>query len=144
MGAKYNPKRDKHFEAVKAAAKTLGKEILAPEILFRRASSDDIDVYTPEMLALTAAHAHRALSLRGDGQPAITVETVEGIAPGGNAVSILAVTDRNMPFLYDSVMGEVTSTHRDIHLAIHPIIVAEDGKPAKLFDPEEKATPATG
>jgi len=142
MGTKQNPKRDKHFEAVKAAAKSSGQEIVAPEILFRRASSDDLDSYTPEMLALTAAHAQRALLLRRDDRPVISVETIEGIAPAGDDVSVLSVTDRNMPFLYDSVMGEVTSTHRDIHLAIHPIIVVENGKPAKLFDPEEKSDPA--
>ncbi|MEK1929141.1 MAG: NAD-glutamate dehydrogenase, partial [Pararhizobium sp.] len=140
MGAKYNPKRDRHFEVVGEAGKALGLTMLSPEILFRRASHDDLDQYTPEMLALTAAHALKEVSRSESDRPIITVESV---TPNGTDVSILSVTDRNMPFLYDSIMGEVTATHRDIHLAVHPILVLEAGKPAKIFDPEEKSDPAS-
>jgi glutamate dehydrogenase len=143
MGAKYNPKRDRHFEVVSEAGKALGLTMLSPEILFRRASHDDLDQYTPEMLALTAAHALKEVRRSENHRPIISVESVDGITPNGTEVSILSVTDRNMPFLYDSIMGEVTATHRDIHLAIHPILVLEAGKPAKIFDPEEKSEPAS-
>ncbi len=34
MGVKYNPKRDRHIDAAKAAAIKLGVDGLAPEILF--------------------------------------------------------------------------------------------------------------
>ena len=54
--------------------------------------------------------------------------SVEGIEPGGQACSVLSVTDRNQPFLFDSVMGELTSTHRDIFLVVHPIFVIEPEK----------------
>ncbi len=64
------------------------------------------------------------------------------MAPQGQPVSILSVTDRNQPFLYDSVMGEVTSTHRDIHLAVHPILVVAPGEAPKLFSPDEESDPA--
>lgn len=142
MGVKYNPKRDRHIDAAKAAASKIGAEALAPEILFGGASNDDLDLYTADMLALTAAHARKELARWDGGKPQVSVETVPGVAPGGTDVSIIAVTERNMPFLYDSVMGEVTSTHRDIHLAIHPILVMEPGKAIKLFDPEEESDPA--
>lgn len=143
MATKYNAKKDRHFEAVVAAATALDLTILPPEILFRRASHDDLEAYTPDMLALTAAHAERELRHQASDTPIVKVVDIEGLEPGGLAVSVLSVTDRNMPFLYDSVMGEVTSTHRDITLAIHPILVMQNGKPAKLFDPEEKSDPAT-
>ncbi|THK38750.1 NAD-glutamate dehydrogenase [Ensifer sp. MPMI2T] len=142
MGVKYNPKRDRHIDAAKAAAEKIGAEALAPEILFGGASNDDLDLYTADMLALTAAHARKELARWDGGKPQVSVETVPGVAPGGTDVSIIAITERNMPFLYDSVMGEVTSTHRDIHLAIHPILVREPGKPVKLYDPDEESDPA--
>lgn len=128
MGVKHNPKRDRHIDAARAAGSRFGAETLPPEILFGGASNDDLDRYTPEMLALTAAHARGELARWDGGKPQVSVETVAGVAPGGIEVSIIAITERNMPFLYDSVMGEVTSTHRDIHLAIHPILVMEDRK----------------
>ncbi|MEY9771325.1 glutamate dehydrogenase [Sinorhizobium fredii] len=142
MGVKHNPKRDRHIDAARAAVTKIGTETLPPEILFGGASNDDLDLYSPDMLALTAAHARQELARWDGGKPQVSVETVPGIAPGGTEVSIIAVTERNMPFLYDSVMGEVTSTHRDIHLAIHPILVTEPGRPAKLFDPDEQSDPA--
>ena len=43
MGVKHNPKRDRHIEAATAAASTLNRDVLAPEILFRRARNDDLD-----------------------------------------------------------------------------------------------------
>ncbi|MDK1491055.1 NAD-glutamate dehydrogenase [Sinorhizobium sp. 7-81] len=141
MGVKYNPKRDRHIDAAKAAAEKIGAEALAPEILFGGASNDDLDLYTADMLALTAAHARNELARWDGGKPQVSVETVPGVAPGGTDVSIIAITERNMPFLYDSIMGEVTSTHRDIHLAIHPILVREPGKPIKAYDPDEESDP---
>ena len=73
--------------------------------------------------------------------PRVTVTTLADVKPQGQPVSVLSVTDRNQPFLYDSVMGEVTSTHRDIHLAIHPILVVAPGEAPKLFSPDEESDP---
>ncbi|WP_075291862.1 NAD-glutamate dehydrogenase [Pararhizobium arenae] len=140
MGAATNPKRERQIEGAHHAAKSLGGTFLSPDILFGRASRDDIEAYTPEMLALAARHAQHEIDNRLTDKPRITIETVEGIAPAGVPVSVLCVTDKNMPFLYDSVMGEVTSTHRDIHMAVHPILVIEKGA-ATLFDPEKPSDP---
>ena len=142
MGAANNPKRERQIEEARGIAKSLGSNVLSPDILFGRASQDDLAAYTPEMLALSARHAQHEIDNRLKDKPRITVATVEGVMPDETPVSILSVTDRNMPFLYDSVMGEVTSTHRDIHMAVHPILVIENGAPAKLFDPEEPSDPS--
>lgn len=96
MGVKYNPKRDRHIDAARAAGSRFGAETLPPEILFGGASNDDLDRYTPEMLALTAAHARSELARWDGGKPRVSVETVAGVAPGGMEVSIIAITERNM------------------------------------------------
>ena len=51
MGARTNVKREKHIEAAKAAAAALGAKTLNPDILFGRASKDDLEHYTGPMLA---------------------------------------------------------------------------------------------
>ena len=142
MGARANVKREKHIEAAKAAAAALGARTLNPDILFGRASKDDIEHYTGEMLAAAAAHAMAEIEAFDGSEPRVTVTTLPEVAPQGQPVSILSVTDRNQPFLYDSVMGEVTSTHRDIHLAVHPILVVAPGEAPKLFSPDEESDPA--
>ena len=142
MGARTIMKREKHIEAAKAAATASGAKTLNPDILFGRASQDDLEHYTGEMLALTAAHAMGEIEAWDGREPRVTVTTLPGVSPQGQAVTVLSVTDRNQPFLYDSVMGEVTSTHREMHLAVHPILVVNDGEAPKLFSPEEESDPA--
>ncbi|MGG2478521.1 hypothetical protein ACNVD4_24370, partial [Rhizobium sp. BR5] len=47
----------------------------------------------------------------------ISISQAEGVAPRDVPVTILTIIGRNMPFLYDSVMGEVTNTYRGLYLA---------------------------
>ncbi len=142
MGARTNPKRERQIESARRIAPQAGATHLDPGILFSRASSDDLQHYTPEMLALSAAHAARELAA-WDGRAArITISTIPGVEPEGVPVSVLCVTDRNMPFLYDSVMSEITSTHRDIHLAVHPILVVAPGAEITLYSTDVPSDPA--
>ncbi|MGE7370541.1 NAD-glutamate dehydrogenase [Neorhizobium sp. NPDC001467] len=133
MDAKRNPKKDKQIDAARRIAI---KNALDPHLLFSRASKDDLAQYTPEMLALAATQARKSLAAWDRGNAHVSVETVEGIEPSGIPVSVLTIVDRNQPFLYDSVMGEVTSSMRDLTLAVHPILHVEDGK-EPVFHPRE-------
>lgn len=142
MGSKNNTRREKQLDLATQAMGNDAASGLSPAILFGRASNDDLELYTPDMLARTANHAASIIKGWQRGMTDVRIDTVEGVTPNGVPVSILSVTDRNMPFLYDSVMGEVTSTHRDLYLAVHPILVAPPGRPVTLFDPEDNSDPA--
>ena len=50
MAAKRNPKREKQIQLARAAWAESGGVRLDPDILFGRASNDDVAAYTPEML----------------------------------------------------------------------------------------------
>ena len=67
---------------------------------------------------------------------------IADVTPGGIAVSVLSVTDQNMPFLFESVMGEVTSTYRDLFMAVHPILVMEKGKAPATYSADHPSDPA--
>jgi glutamate dehydrogenase len=137
MGARNNPKRDKLVENARKVALAAESRHLDPGLLFGHASNDDLETYTAEMLAHAAIHAAGELDA-WDGETArVTVASVEHVEPEGIPVSVLSVTDRNMPFLYDSVMGEVTSTNRDIFLAVHPILTRRDDGAFGPFMPDE-------
>ncbi|MCJ8519847.1 glutamate dehydrogenase [Pseudorhizobium tarimense] len=140
--ARQNPKRDKQIEnARKVAAQSL-KPFLDPSVLFGRASSDDLENYTPEMLASAATHARRCLDEWTRIRSSVTLEPVEGVEPEGVAVHVLTVVDRNMPFLFDSVMGEVTANHRDLTLAVHPILLLEPGQEPVLRTGDHPGDPS--
>ncbi|MGO8147939.1 hypothetical protein AB9F42_34605, partial [Rhizobium leguminosarum] len=47
MAARNNPKREKQIESARKIAKATGEAHLDPEILFVRASNDDLELYTP-------------------------------------------------------------------------------------------------
>jgi glutamate dehydrogenase len=133
MDTKRNPKKDKQIDAARRIAT---KNALDPHLLFSRASKDDLANYTPEMLALSAEQARKALAGWDHNHALVLIEAVEGIEPAGTAVSVLTIVDRNQPFLYDSIMGEVTSSYRDLTLAVHPILHVENGK-EPVFHPSD-------
>jgi glutamate dehydrogenase len=142
MAVRQNPKREKQIEnARKVAAQDKGP-FLDPLILFGRASNDDLTNYTPEMLAVSARHAAERLNAWTRVRADITVMPVAGVEPNGVPVSVLTIVDRNMPFLFDSVMGEVTATHRDLGMAVHPILLLEPGKEPVLRSNENPGNPA--
>ena len=142
MAARNNPKREKQIESARKIAAATGEPHLDPEILFGRASGDDLELYTPEMLALSAVHSAAEIAAWSGKTPRVSIDTVADVTPDGIAVSILSVTDHNKPFLYESVMGEVTSTYRDICMAVHPILILEDGKAPELYSADVASDPA--
>lgn len=99
MAARNNPKREKQIESARKIAKATGETHLDPEILFGRASNDDLELYTPEMLALSAVHSAKELDAWNGKAPRVGIDTIAGVTPGSIAVSVLSVTDQNMPFL---------------------------------------------
>ena len=57
MAGKPDPKRHRQFDAARDIAAATGAPYLDPEILFNRATDDDLSLYTPEMLAHAAMHS---------------------------------------------------------------------------------------
>jgi glutamate dehydrogenase len=123
MAERLDPKREKKFEIAREIAAATGQRYLDPTILFNRASDDDLKLYTPDMLAHSAMHSATELAKWNGKAPQVSISPIANVEPGGVAVSVLSVTDHNMPFLYESVMGEVTSSYRDLSMAVHPILV---------------------
>ncbi|TDK30354.1 NAD-glutamate dehydrogenase [Rhizobium deserti] len=142
MAGKQNPSREKQIEKARAIAAGLAGPHLDPFILFARASKDDISNYTSDMLALSAQHAATRLQSWTRIKADISISQVAGIEPNGSPVSILTVIDRNMPFLFDSIMGEVTATHRDLSMVVHPILLMQPGKDPVLRSHDQPGDPS--
>ena len=75
MGARSNVKRDRFIEAAVASAKALDREVLDPGVLFGRASNDDLEHYSPAMLAEVAAHAKAEIAATRRKRPEIMLIT---------------------------------------------------------------------
>ncbi|MBD8556735.1 NAD-glutamate dehydrogenase [Rhizobium sp. CFBP 8762] len=141
MDVQNNPKRHEKLERAEVAARALARPFVAPELLLGRASADDLDDYSVDMLGWTAAHARAEIDAWDRHEARITFSPLGDEDETNGGIQVLAVTTRNKPFLYDSVMGEVTSTHRDIRLAIHPILVVDKGGTLRVFSPQDESQP---
>ena len=126
MAVRRNPKRDRKLHSIRAALEGRESAFIDPDVLYGRADADDLRHYEDALLADIAVHARSEVDAFDGRNARITVTNPEGFSVDGQPISVLAITDRNMPFLYDSVIGEVASGHRSLFLAIHPILDIRD------------------
>ena len=89
--------------------------------LFGHAVPDDLKQYRPGELAGIAEHSWSFLLQRKPGTPKIA------FAPAGAtpAIAVLEILNDNMPFLVDSVVGELNERGADIRLLVHPVFAVE-------------------
>jgi glutamate dehydrogenase len=90
--------------------------------LFGRVVPDDVAQLGSNDLAKLAARAWEALRKRTPGAPKISCETVtlEDSGPR-KAVTVVEIVNDDMPFLVDSVMGELTERRVAVQLVAHPV-----------------------
>src|ERR1700733_3619494 len=97
--------------------------------LFGLAVPEDLDRYTAEELADIAESAWLFLQERQSGAAKIRLEPAT--KRGGAALEIV---NDDMPFLVDSVVGELNRRGLDIRLFVHPVFVVERDLAGRLVN----------
>jgi len=111
-------------KTVKAAERLSGADVEnLREILISRAPEEDIATYKPAALDRAVELALAALKKHRPGESVIAIEVNSGIERDGRAITALTVVNDNMPFLFDSVMGEITETAPEPTLVVHPVLL---------------------
>jgi glutamate dehydrogenase len=98
--------------------------------LYARAVPEDVVRYGTDDLSRLAERAYDFLAERAPGAPKIRVETVTLSASGERkAVSVIEIVNDDMPFLVDSVTGELADRRLDLRLVAHPVfaVARENG-----------------
>ncbi|MBO6717265.1 MAG: NAD-glutamate dehydrogenase [Rhizobiaceae bacterium] len=95
------------------------------ELLVARAPEEDISTYDKADLARAAEVAHGALMRHHRGESVVTVEASPGITRRGRPVSAVTVINDNMPFLFDSITGEINETAGEAGLVLHPVLLVK-------------------
>ena len=115
-------------------------------LLFGRAAPEDVIVYGAAELAALARDAWDFLATRKPGVPKIRFESPPSSAGGHlKSISVIELVNDDMPFLVNSVMGELTERGLDVRLVAHPILaVTRDGTSGKLTAPPAEARRAKG
>jgi glutamate dehydrogenase len=96
--------------------------------LLARAPTEDAAAYNPSVLAKAAALAEKAVLSHRKGESVIAVDTDPAIVRNGRALTAVTVVNDNMPFLFDSVLGEITDTAGEPTFVTHPVIGVRHGK----------------
>jgi glutamate dehydrogenase len=108
------------------------------EQLFGRVVPEDVVRYAPEDLAMLAGEAWNFLARRAPNVPKIRCDSVKLSASGSEtAVTVLEIINDDMPFLVDSVMGELGDRGLDIRLVAHPVFGVERDAAGRLLDLKE-------
>ena len=89
--------------------------------LFGLAVPDDLQRYRPEELAALAERSWSFLAERKPGTAKLRFEP----APTARTVAVLDIVNDDMPFLFDSVVGEINRRGLDIRLLVHPVFTIE-------------------
>jgi len=92
------------------------------EQLYGRVVPEDVARYGPDDLATLAARAYDFMAERKPGTPKIRCETLKlQHSADRNSVTVVEIVNDDMPFLVDSVMGEITERRLDVRLVAHPM-----------------------
>ncbi|MGX7875637.1 NAD-glutamate dehydrogenase [Mesorhizobium sp. ORM6] len=112
----------------KAPAKTEERPARLADYLLARAPAEDIAAYEVADLERAAELAGQAVAGHKKGACVVAVETDSGVVREGRPVTVITVVNDNMPFLFDSILGEVTETAGEPSLVTHPVITVRHGK----------------
>ncbi|MCX8293169.1 NAD-glutamate dehydrogenase [Phyllobacterium sp. 0TCS1.6A] len=102
------------------------------ELLFARAPEEDLAVYDADALKASAKLAEEALSRFEPGKSVIEFSGPGTISRDGRPVTVVTLINDNMPFLLDSVLGEISERVSSVYLVLHPVMEI-DRKSRKLI-----------
>src|SRR5262245_54805826 len=93
-------------------------------LLFARTAPEDLVGYAPAELAALAREAWAFLTVRRRGVPKIRFETPQASDGRLKSVSVIEIVNDDMPFLVDSVMGEIAERGLEVRLVAHPVLAS--------------------
>jgi NAD-specific glutamate dehydrogenase len=97
--------------------------------LFERAAPDDLVRYSPEELAGIGEQSWSFLLQREAGGAKIAFRPVHS----GDSIAVMEILNDDMPFLVDSVLGELGERAADIRLLVHPVFSVERDQAGRLI-----------
>ncbi len=94
--------------------------------LFERAPAEDLARYDAATLEAAAAFAKAALRQHRRGQSVVAFDAL-AVPNSKTPLTAITVINDNMPFLFDSVVGEVAADTGEAVLVVHPIFNVRHG-----------------
>ena len=113
-------------------------------LLFSRAPHEDLSEYDEDALTTSAEIAFAALSRHSKGKSIIHVSEAGAVHRKGRPITVVTLINDNLPFLLDSVMGEIGALPNTVHLVLHPVLDIRRGAGAlDVLGEAVRATPVS-
>jgi glutamate dehydrogenase len=96
--------------------------------LYARAAPDDLERCSPDELADMAEQSWSFLLQRPPAAPKVAFAP----RPASPGIAVLEILNDDMPFLVDSVLGELGEHALDIRLLVHPVFTVERDEAGRL------------
>src|SRR5262245_44957479 len=113
-------------------------------VLFSRAAPEDLLVYDADELAQLAREAFAFLAVRKPGTPKVRFVSPASQSQRLKSISVIEVVNDNMPFLVDSVMGELNDRGLSVRLVAHPIFAVQRDHDGRLTAPPAEGAAKNG
>ena len=98
------------------------------DLLLSRTTSEDVSAYHASDLDMAAECARRAVVRHRKGESVVQIDAGSGLERAGRPMTVVTVVNDNMPFLFDSILGEITETAGEPTLVLHPVMLVKHGK----------------
>jgi glutamate dehydrogenase len=115
--------KGKLTKAEPKAAKTKLRSLSSALAVYLRdkAPDEDLGAYDAKVLDLAANKAADALERHRVGGTVIALDDDAAFQRGARPLTVITVVNDNMPFLFDSIMGEITDIAGEPSLVVHPV-----------------------
>jgi len=123
---------DQVHQALKSAGQDGSDLSLFANILYAHMNQEDLDLFGPDKLADMAVSAFAFLAEKPENSHKIRYRDISLPNPQPDTIqdrTIVEILNNDMPFLVDSVIGEIQERGFDVYLVSHPILdVRRDSK----------------
>jgi glutamate dehydrogenase len=93
-----------------------------------RAPAEDLAEYEETVFERAAALAYRALKKHKRGDSVIAIDSDPSLVRRGRPLTVITVINDNMPFLFDSITGEIADLAGEASLVLHPVVLVRHDK----------------
>ncbi|GHC73886.1 NAD-glutamate dehydrogenase [Limoniibacter endophyticus] len=124
------------------AATTAQKQQSLIDLILARAPEEDVAAYDPATLREIVATGSAAIADHSEGASIVRIETKSEFLRGAHPVSAITIVNDNMPFLFDSVLGEISEQLGEPYFVSHPVLlVSRDAGKCQLIGEADQRVP---
>ncbi|MCR4267421.1 NAD-glutamate dehydrogenase [Nitratireductor sp. ZSWI3] len=98
------------------------------QLILSRTPAEDLQSYDDAALVRTAELVTAAVEAHQPGHSVQRVNNSSGVERFGRQVTTVTVVNDNMPFLFDSVLGELSDSAGEPTLVLHPVLYVRHGR----------------